>query len=355
MRTTLLVIGCFACAGETAVEGTVGSPSAGSVEEAALEIDSLACLGDSAAMAMAFGLPYSTARVDGTEAEFLIDYATTDSTVDLTALTPRPVPRGCDPTWLGASCKYEFEFMVPLGSRTLITADHDFRARDQLRQAGILGTDVLVEAAFTLDYGKGRVRRARAETLCSAEVLRAAGLRALSTEGYFSSDRSRLKKLTEVVRDASPTAPVSNVPTVPLRIAGASAPAQLDTGFGDTLFPYSINVNAAFYAAIVAANPNALVRAQSKDLALTTCAGIAELVDAYDISPSVGVDLVAEDGSAAHHFSRGTVFVKRGPAFARSCGGIGTWSVPAAQIGSSFFQELGVMVFDPFQSLVWVK
>ena len=49
------------------------------------------------------------------------------------------------------------------------------------------------------------------------------------------------------------------------------------------------------------------------------------------------------------------VFVKRTPASAKSCGGIGTWTAPAAQMAASFFVDLGVIVFDPFRSRVMVR
>ena len=39
----------------------------------------------------------------------------------------------------------------------------------------------------------------------------------------------------------------------------------------------------------------------------------------------------------------------------QKCGGIGTWTTPAAQIGASFFADVGVLVFDPFSSRVWIS
>jgi hypothetical protein len=50
-----------------------------------------------------------------------------------------------------------------------------------------------------------------------------------------------------------------------------------------------------------------------------------------------------------------TLFVKRTPSEAARCGGIGTWSVPAAQVGASVLAELGLVVFDPFASRVWIR
>jgi hypothetical protein len=47
--------------------------------------------------------------------------------------------------------------------------------------------------------------------------------------------------------------------------------------------------------------------------------------------------------------------LKHTPPTAVRCGGIGTWTVPAAQIGASVLAELGLVVFDPFGARVWVR
>lgn len=39
---------------------------------------------------------------------------------------------------------------------------------------------------------------------------------------------------------------------------------------------------------------------------------------------------------------------------ANGCGGIGTMSVPAAQLGASFLQLFGTIVFDPQSGTVWL-
>jgi hypothetical protein len=122
--------------------------------------------------------------------------------------------------------------------------------------------------------------------------------------------------------------PVPNVPTVPVRVAGVTAIAQLDTGFADVRVPHSVNINAAFFDAIRARSPDSIVRDSASDLSLTTCAGVAE--------------------------SAAVLFVKRTPTAALRCGGIGTWTAPAAQVATSFYVDAGVMVFDPFAERVWI-
>ncbi len=106
--------------------------------------------------------------------------------------------------------------------------------------------------------------------------------------------------MSDVLASAG-SGPVPNVPTVPVRVAGVTAVAQLDTGFADVRVPHSENVNAAFFDAIRAKSPDSIVR----DAALR-------------------------------------------------CGGIGTWTAPAAQVATSFYVDAGLLVFDPFAERVWI-
>ena len=295
-----------------------------------------ACLGPSSALVLSNGLPYASARVnDVTSGMFLIDLATTRSTIDLSVFDIRPTATGCDSNQLGQSCTFDaFALFGDWGQVSLRTADHS-DVHGSVREAGILGTDFLSVVALTLDYRRGRAYHAAESSFCTDTQLTAAGLVALDTSGYFGSDLSKLKP------------GVPNVPTVPVAIAGAEAVAQLDTGFDDSLVPFSVNVNEAFFDAVPAGT---LIRAAGKDLTLSTCVGINEPVEAYTLASGSTFDV-----GTVGHFGNAVIFVKRTPAAARSCGGIGTWSEPAAQIGTSFFRDLGKVVFDPFGARVWAK
>ena len=48
------------------------------------------------------------------------------------------------------------------------------------------------------------------------------------------------------------------------------------------------------------------------------------------------------------------VFVKETLEEAKACGGIETWTVPAAQMGASFLVDAQAVVIDPFASRVWL-
>ena len=315
-----------------------------------------ACLGDAKALVVSSSLPFTDVKIGTATGAFLVDFGTTRSTIDLAAFATPPTATGCNPALLGQSCSFAgFDFFGGWGTVTLVTADHSGIVAS-VREAGILGTDFLSVNAFTLDYAGKRILRAQKATFCPDSALTAAGLVALPSTGFYSSVLSTLKPLSDVVSGAAAGTHVPNVPTVPLRVAGATAVAQLDTGFDDALVPYSINVNAAFYDAIVAKSPTALVRAASKDLSLSTCvSGVSENVEAYTLASGVAAELLSTGDVAARRHPSAVLFVKRTPSSAKVCGGIGTWTAPAAQVAGSFFVDAGVMVFDPFGSRVWVR
>jgi hypothetical protein len=316
-----------------------------------IEVGLPSCIGESLPVSLGANLPFVEAWV-GTSAskgQFLIDFATTASTIDLAAFSPAPAATGCDPTKLGQSCTFaDFDFFGSWGSVHLYTADHSGLIGG-IREAGIIGTDFMSVYSFALDYSAKKISK----STCADGDLTSTGFKALSTEGFYAKDFSKLKPLSDVVSGAAAGLHVPNVPTVPVTIAGVSAVAQLDTGFADSLVPYSLNINVAYYDAIVADAPEALVRDSSKDLTLSTCAGVSEPVEAYTVSGS-GLHFMTSSG-VARSFPDTVVFVKRTPAAAKSCGGIGTWTVPAAQVAASFFVDFGVLVLDPVTSRVWVR
>jgi hypothetical protein len=319
-----------------------------------------ACLGASRAMRGAEGMPYVDATLGsapdvGTGA-FLLDFASTTSTVDLAVFgAPKPVASNCDPSLLGALCTFAaLDFFGNVGSVNLFTADHSF-VRAGVRQAGIFGTERLRAHVYTIDHAGKTVRQANKESFCKDTELAASGFVALSTTGYYANAFSDLRPLTELDSAAGAGIRVPNVPTVPIRIAGTSGLAQLDTGFDDAVTPYSINVNQAYFDRIRATAPNALARDAARDVTLSTCAGVSEPVEAYRLAAGSSAELVATDGRAVHPRADAIVFVKRTPVAAYRCGGIGTFTVPAAQVGASFFVAAKTSVFDPFSARVWMR
>lgn len=309
------------------------------------------CLGDPQSLTMSRNLPFASVTVGGVSGAFLVDLATTNSAIDVLAFpAPGPSPKRCA---LGEACTFDgFTFFGGWGAVTLISEELDSPS-DAFHQSGILGTDFLATGVYTLDYARKRIHRGD-RGACDDTTLTRAGLKPLSTRGYYGSSEVVRKPMIDVLATAGDSA-VPNVPTVPVRVAGVTAVAQLDTGFADTHVAHSVNVNTAFFDAIQAANPGALLRDAASDLSLTTCAGVAEPVEAWRLAPGVVFELVDESGAAARSERAAVLFVKRTPAAARRCGGIGTWTAPAAQVAASFYVDAGVVVFDPFASRVWIN
>jgi hypothetical protein len=322
----------------------------------------LACLGAEASLRISRGLPHvevTLGAVPAYRGSFLLDYATTFSTIDLATFSlPGPAATRCEraSATLGERCPLgavSFIGSSISGEVPFVTAHHG--QRGSVPQAGILGTDLTSRTAIAIDYARSKLRRAEKRTFCTEADLARAGLSALSSAGFFADDASKLRPLADVVTGAARDTSVANVPTVPLRVAGIDAHAQLDTGFDDALVPLSVNVNEALFASVMAKRPGALVRTPDKDLTLSTCSGESEPVEAYTLAAGAAVDFVGELGRIVKSFSTATLFLKRTPESARKCGGIGTWTVPAAQVAASFLVAFGLVVFDPFGSRIWVK
>ena len=312
----------------------------------------LGCLGTEQTLTVSSQMPYANVPVGAGSGEFLVDFATTFSSIDLAAFpAPGPTTHGCDPTKLYQTCTVDgFAFFSPPGPVQLVTESFAGFG-GSVRQAGIVGTDFTSLKIMTVAYASHRLFGSDKTGFCADTALVAAGFAALPTDGYFSDRYSALLPMTAVDSSAG-SGHVPDVPTVPVRIGGASAIAQLDTGFDDALVHFSINVNGAFYSAIVAADPGALVRDSAHDLTLSTCTGASESVQAYKLASGRAFELVDGAGAAVRKTPDATVFVKTSSP--KACGGIGTWTVPAAQVAASFFVDLGTMVFDPYSSRVWV-
>ncbi len=322
------------------------------------------CIGDKVAMIRSGERTY--AAVDMAKdagaivGDFLLDFGSNGSTIDLEAFSPKPTPSFCngDAAAPGALCSFpDFYFFGPWGTVQLVTADYSFLFNG-VKQAGIIGTDFLSVYPFTLDYVNDRIWRAEKGKLCTDAQLLAAGYVPLPTGGFYTNDFSKLRPLSEVVTDpdASTTGfSVPNIPTVPISIAGVTALAQFDTGYDDRLIRHSININKAMLDKILATTPTALDRRSGRDLYLTTCVpGLSQHAEAYVLNASVPVNFLAEGGSVGRVDSGSVLFVKDRLPAAEKCGGIETWTVPAAQLGASFLVDAQAAVFDPITSRVWL-
>jgi len=326
-----------------------------------------ACVGSAIPLNVAGERAYVSIELAGeldaapSRGDWVVDLGSTGSTIDFGAFGDAgPTPSICygDAASPGADCVFHhFDYFGEWGNVTLRTGD--YRALATLtRQAGILGTDFLALHPTTLDYTRKKIYRADPKTFCTDAQLLGAGYTPLASQGFYTTDLSKLRPLSDVLDDPDGGTAgfvVPNVPTVPVSVAGKSALAQLDTGYDDRLVRHSINVNQALFDLIETQGPDVLTRDIFADVYLTTCIpGYSEQVLAYRLGEGRTVDFIAEGGSVARRETTAVVYLKKRSAKTLPCGGIGTWTVPAAQVGSSFFVDAQAVVFDPASSRVWV-
>jgi hypothetical protein len=295
----------------------------------------------------------------GLVGDFLLDFGANGSTIDLGAFKPPPVPSYCngDASLPGAACSFpNFDFFGPWGTVQLVTADYSFLV-SKVRQAGIIGTDFLSVFPFTIDYTGAKVYRALS-TFCADTQLLGAGFQPVPSDGFYTNDAKKLRPLSDVITsgDASTSGfTVPNVPTVAIRVGGVSALAQLDTGYDDRLVQHSINVNSAMLQDLQTKFGAHLSRQTQSDLYLTTCVeGVSQLGMAWTFDADTEVDFLTQGGTTARHDTTITIFAKDYLPAAAGCGGIETWTVPAAQLGASFLVSAQAVIFDPLTSRVWL-
>lgn len=100
--------------------------------------------------------------------------------------------------------------------------------------------------------------------------------------------------------------------------------------------------------------PKSIKKYPSAFPTLSTCvSGVSENVKAYKLPTGTSFAIIGVDGDPVVVRSDVHIFLKQTPLQAKSCGGIGTWQIPAAQIGASFLIDSKKIVFDPYKSKVW--
>jgi hypothetical protein len=307
------------------------------------------------------GTPDGAPWVQSTGA-FVVDFGSNGSSIDFGgfkgSVPPTPLSCNGDPKLPGASCAFPyFDFFGTWGTVYLSTADFS-AIFSSIRQAGIVGTDFLSAFPVTMDHVARQLLRGSTSAFCTDPQLIAAGFVPLPTAGFYVHDTSKLRPLSDVV--TTPDAGVQNfvvpnVPTVPIAVGGVNALAQLDTGFDDRLQRHSLNVNKAFLAALLQKDSDMLVRSEADDIFLTTCVdGFSQKAEAWILRKGTPVDFLSDGGVVGRRDFGNVVYVKDAPPEVKACGGIGTWTVPAAQVGASFMVDAYAVVFDPMTSRVWM-
>jgi hypothetical protein len=282
---------------------------------------------------------YTKIKIGEIEGYYLIDFGTTSSTIDINNfINGKPKPS------LNSTNKFDdFDFFGKWKQVTLNLQNHsNITGLNSFKQAGIIGADFLTNNIFTFDYEKKLLFRANKEAFHTNKELTDFGFKAISTVGYFSNNQNELNNGCTF-----------NVPTIPIQIGDINAVAQVDSGFDDSLYNHSININQALYNALIDAGIT-LIENTSANLTLSTCKkDVKQLVKAYKLPKGTSFAIISIDGSPIELIDDVNIFLKETTKEIISCGGIGTWKIPAGQIGASFLTDNKKVVFDPFESKIW--
>jgi hypothetical protein len=303
------------------------------------------CLGDTRSLIISSGMPYTPVRVQGFTGFFVVDLGADGSSISpttfLTGRGPVPLPGSVD-RFAG------FDFFGPWAPVRFSVQDQS-GIQGPLRQAGLIGTDLISDHVLTLDYANGLLHRSSRTGFCGDAQLRRAGFQPLSSRDYYGEEVAKLR-----CPAAPRTGSCPNIPTIPVRIGQVQAVAQVDTGYDDGLHAPSLNINQALLERIQASGLR-LVRLPAADLRLSSCVpGQQEAVLAYQLPTEGRVELLGSEAQVVRRLNGVTLFLKNSPPAIQRCGGIGTWRHPAAQLGASFVND-GTLVVDPFSQRLWFR
>lgn len=262
--------------------------------------------------------PYVELTADGIKGPFLLDYGATRSSLSAAAFP------GSD-----GSIRHAAISLPDIKSADFHLARYDLLFQPEKGQLGVIGDDLLSRLTVQLTESTAFLSRES----CRPEALLARGLTPVAQNGFFSSDPSKV------------SAGLPNVPVVFLRLGDVRVWAQIDTGYEDFVYSRSVDINQALFDRLVASGAK-LDRVE--DIDIWTCDG-REHRPVYRIR---GRPLTIEDQEGKKIVETEEFHLVVKPA--NSCGGIADMKEPAAQLGASFLNLFGTVIFDPRNTTVWL-
>jgi hypothetical protein len=260
--------------------------------------------------------PYIELTAKGVPGQFLLDYGTTKSSLAESLFAHRNGPD---------------DLSLPGYQGERIALEHyDWPFQPRGGQVGVIGTDLL--AHLSAQFSNHEVFLGVEP--CQSSLLRAAGFIPVSQSQFFSANPFRIAR------------EVPNVPVLFIGLGEIHAPAQIDTGYDDTVYTHSVDINQALFAHLLRSG---FPLQYLTDIRVSTCEG-RENRSVYVVKNRF---LVIETDAAAPivRVEKFHLIVKP----VNGCGGIATMPDPAAQLGASFLRLFTAVIFDPYSETVWVE
>src|ERR1700734_2962945 len=262
--------------------------------------------------------PYVELTADGVSGPFLLDYGATRSSLSAASFS------GPDGSMRTAAIS-----LPGIERADFHLARYYLLLQPGKGQLGVIGDDLLSQFTVQLTDSTAFLS---AET-CQPEELLARGFTPVAQNGFFSSD------------PAKGGARLPNVPVVFLRLGDVRVWAQIDTGYEDFVYSRSIDINQALFDRLMASKAK-LDRVN--DIDIWTCDG-REHRPVYRIKDHL-LRIENEQGKRVAETENFHLIVKS----PNSCGGISDMAEPAAQLGASFLDLFGEVIFDPRNATVWL-
>jgi hypothetical protein len=262
--------------------------------------------------------PYLELTADGVTGPFLLDYGATRSSLSAGVFS------GPDGSMRTAAIS-----LPRIERADFHLARYYHLLQPGKGQLGVIGDDLLCKFILELTEGAAFL----STESCRREALIARGLTPVAQNGFFSSDPSKIG------------AGLPNVPVVFLRVGDVRVWAQIDTGYEDFVYSHSVDINQALFDRLVGRG----VRLDRvNDIDIWTCDG-REHRPVYQVK---GRPLTIENENGKQIVETEDFHLVVKPA--NSCGGIADMTEPAAQLGASFLNLFGAVIFDPRNATVWL-
>jgi hypothetical protein len=262
--------------------------------------------------------PYIELTADGVTGPFLLDYGATRSSLSAAVFSGPDGSTRTAAISLPGLEKTEFHL-----------ARYYLLLQPGKGQIGVIGDDILSQ--FTVEITRNKAFLS--PEVCSSETLAQRGLTPIAQDGFFSSDPKKVGQ------------GLPNVPVVFLRLGEIRAWAQIDTGYEDFVYSHSVDINQALFDRLVASGVSL---ERINDIDIWTCDG-REHRPVYRIK---GRPLTIENENGKEIVETESFHLVVKPP--NSCGGIADMTEPAAQLGASFLDLFGNVVFDPKNTTVWI-
>lgn len=291
-------------------------------------------------------VPYVELGLDRKTGPWLIDYGNTGSAVS-SAFWSEPA-RG-KPVELDG-----FTFpTAPAGKRPFPVRAMSARPIGIGAPHGVVGTDILRTATVEFHFDDAnRPTAFVSKPGCDPQKVWDQGFFRIRQKGFFGSSGSgsalpnvpvvfiQLEERTLDAAKPEPAAPKK----------AALVWAQIDTGYDDPYWPYTIDINEAYLAELKKLDPAPVL------MGIVRIVGCNEEMSNREVYTMPGWKLRIADETGIMMKSRGfDAFYFIVKPRRTGCGGIGPMDVPAAQLGASFLRAFGTTIVMPDSGDVFIK